>query len=361
MLNFRVKLWGAQRRELEGELVGARQAGDLLRTHRALAILALEEGFVVSEVAAMLRVTRQAVRGWLKRYLVKGARGLRTKKSPGRPPTLTKTQRRKLCELIDAGPAQAGLLGNCWRSPMIQHLIHEHFGVFYCVRYISELLKSLGYSYQKARFVSDHLDPDARERWLSRTGPHILELPRRKNAYLLFGDEASFPQWGTLSYTWARKGEQPTIETSGKRKGYKVFGLMEYFTGRFFFKCQDVRLTSQSYAAYLKEVLSRTRKQAHCAHSGWRQVPHERRYAGLFRGAQRPPDRLSAALLLARLQPYREALEEGQREGHAPALLSKLRGTQRQGPRDTVVLRQRLGRRSYLSWGCTKPKRKTPH
>jgi transposase len=260
MLNFRLKLSGTQRRELEGELVGARQAGDLLRTHRVLAILALEEGFVVSEVAAMLRVTRQAVRGWLKRYLLKGARGLRTKKSPGRPPKLTKSQRRKLCELIDAGPAKAGLIGNCWRSPMIQHLIHEHFGVFYCVRYISQLLKSMGYSYQKARFISDHLDPDAREHWLSSTGPQILELARRKNAYVLFGDEASSPQWGTLSYTWARKGEQPTLETSDKRKGYKVFGLIEYFTGRFFFKCQEERLNSQSYAAYLQEVLSKTRK-----------------------------------------------------------------------------------------------------
>jgi hypothetical protein len=37
-------------------------------------------------------------------------------------------------------------------------------------------------------------------------------------AYLLFGDEVSFAQWGSLSYTWARKAQQPTIETSGKRK-----------------------------------------------------------------------------------------------------------------------------------------------
>jgi transposase len=92
---------------------------------------------------------------------------LRTKKSPGRSPKLTKSQRRKLCEMIDPGPAQAGLMGNCWRSPMMQHLIYEHFGVFYCVRHLSALLRSMGYSYQKAHFVSsDHLDPDAREQWL---------------------------------------------------------------------------------------------------------------------------------------------------------------------------------------------------
>ncbi len=260
MLNFHLVLSGAQRAELDGELMGARQSGDLGRVNRVLSILALAEGMGVGEAAQALKVSREAVRGWLNRYLREGASGLRAKKSPGRPSKLTKSQRRKLCRLIDEGPAKAGLNGNCWRSPMIQSLIHEHFGVFYSARYISTLLKSMGYSYQKARFVSGHLDKAAREQWLSNTWPQILKLARRNNAYLLFGDEASFPQWGSLTYTWARKGQQPTVETSGKRKGYKVFGLIDYFTGRFFFKCQEERLTSQTYTAYLQEVLSKTRK-----------------------------------------------------------------------------------------------------
>ena len=260
MLDFHLKLTKAQRTELDRELVDARRAGDMPRVNRVLSILALTEGVAMSESARMLRVSAEAVRGWLKRYLLLGVSGLRTKKSPGRRPKLTKTQRRELRQLIDAGPAKAGLPGNCWRSPMIQHLIQERFGVLYNVHYISALLKSMGYSYQKARFVSGHLDQQAREQWLNSQWPAILKLARRKNAYLLFGDEASFPQWGSLTYTWARKGQQPTIETSGKRKGYKVFGLIDYFTGRFFFKCQEERLNSETYAAYLTEVLAKTRK-----------------------------------------------------------------------------------------------------
>jgi hypothetical protein len=31
-----------------------------------------------------------------------------------------------------------------------------------------------------------------------------------------------------LSYTWARRGRQPEVPTSGRRKGYKVFGAIEY-------------------------------------------------------------------------------------------------------------------------------------
>ncbi|ETX09333.1 MAG: hypothetical protein ETSY2_00060 [Candidatus Entotheonella gemina] len=32
---------------------------------------------------------------------------------------------------------------------------------------------------------------------------------------LLFGDEASFAQWGSLSYTWAPKGQQPDLMSEG--------------------------------------------------------------------------------------------------------------------------------------------------
>nr|MBS0019363.1 hypothetical protein [Gammaproteobacteria bacterium] len=107
--------------------------------------------------------------------------------------------------------------------------------MFYAVHYISQLLQRLGFSYLKARFVSAHLDPTAREKRLATQWPAILAEAKRKNAYLLFGDEASFSQWATLTYTWGRRGQQPTVPTSGKRKGYKVFGFIDYFTGRFFF------------------------------------------------------------------------------------------------------------------------------
>ena len=46
------------------------------------------------------------------------------------------------------------------------------------------------------------------------------------------------------------------VKTSGIRKGYKVFGLIEFYTGRFFFKAQEGRLNSEAYAAFLEEVIS---------------------------------------------------------------------------------------------------------
>jgi len=77
---------------------------------------------------------------------------------------------------------------------------------------------------------------------------------------ILFGDKASFPQWGTLNYTWAPIGEQPVIQTSGNRKSYKVFGLIDYHTGNFYSKGHEEKLNSESYMEFLMEVLSKTRR-----------------------------------------------------------------------------------------------------
>jgi len=260
MLNFRLSLYPSQEKVLMMKLKAAERRGNVRALKRILAILLLCKGVSKKEIASILKVSVEAVRLWLCAFMLRGVQALETKKPPGKPSRLTKSQKKELANIIDQGPAKAGFTGNCWRSPMIQHLIYGKFGVFYSVNYISQLLKNMGFSYQKASFVSDHLDEKAREQWLSEKWPEILALAKKKMAYILFGDEASFPQWGTLSYTWARKGHQPTIKTSGKRKGYKVFGLIDYFTGQFFYKCQEARFNSATYTQFLKEVLYRTRK-----------------------------------------------------------------------------------------------------
>ena len=263
---FRLVLSPEQIVELSNALRNARRQGDLTVTNRILAVLAFGEGDYadIPAIAKLFRVSGEAVRQWVSKYMLGGVKALvKRKQAPGRPPKLNKTQRKELYRQIKEGPQKAGFPGGCWRTPMIQELIRQRFGVFYAVKYISELLKNMGLSYQKARFATGGNTPEnqeKREEWIKTTWPDIYALAKKKKAYIFFGDEASFPQWGTLTYTWAPKGEQPTVSTSGKRKGYKVFGLFEYFSGRFFYKTQEGRLNSESYISFLTEVLAKTRK-----------------------------------------------------------------------------------------------------
>ena len=52
---------------------------------------------------------------------------------------------------------------------MIQQLIYARFGVYYNVFYIAQSLKNLRFSYQKAPFVSYHLDESKRQEWRTKT------------------------------------------------------------------------------------------------------------------------------------------------------------------------------------------------
>jgi transposase len=258
MCCFRFTISPAYRKEVERQLKTAQHLGTLRQVKYLLAVLAVIDGQSFAQVAVVLRVHEKTVATWLYMFCCYGLQGAPRKHSPGRPPKLTPTQKAELATLIDAGPVRAGFRGACWRSPMIQQMIYDRFGILYNVFYIAQLLKNLGFSYQKAAFVSAHLDEGKRQAWRTTTWPQILRLAKERKALLLFGDEASFPQWGTLTYTWARRGQQPKVKTSGKRKGYKVFGLIEYFTGRFFSQGQEGRLNSTAYIAFLQRVLEHT-------------------------------------------------------------------------------------------------------
>lgn len=255
MLPFRLTIERSYERMLDRMLRSARQRGNHRQAQRIEAIVGLSRCHDIEAVAAVLGLRAETVTAWVRLFLIYGPKGLVVAKSPGRPAKLTKAQKHELGRAIDEGPAAAGYSGGCWRSPMIQDLIKQRFGVLYNVHYISQLLNNLGFSFQKARFVSDHLDEQARRVWKAKTWPKILELARQTGAAILFGDEASFPQWGTLSYTWARRGQQPEVKTAGKRRGYKVLGLIEYGVGRLYYECTQARLNSATYEAFLTRVL----------------------------------------------------------------------------------------------------------
>jgi transposase len=258
MCCMRFTMSPSSRKAVEHQLKTAQHLGNLRQVKYFLAILAVMDGQSLAHVALVLRVHEKTVAAWVCAFCCYGLQGAPHKKPSGRPPKLTPTQQEALADLIEAGPVKAGFSGACWRSPMIQKLIYDCFGVFYNVFYIAQLLKNLGFSFQKAACISDHLDEEKRQAWRTTTWPQILRRAQERKALLLFGDEASFPQWGTLTYTWARRGQQPTVKTSGKRKGYKVFGLIEYFQGRFFYQGQEGRLNSAAYIAFLTRVLEQT-------------------------------------------------------------------------------------------------------
>ena len=245
-------------KSLTDHLQAAFRRGDLRLIKRISALLLLADSQPVSAVAERLAVSKSTISAWQHAFFVDRFVSLHSHRSPGRPTKLTPFQKRRLQELLTAGPQAAGYETGCWNSALIQDLIQREFGCQYNVHYLCALVRNLGFSYQKARFISDHLDEEHRQHWLKEEWPAIREESRHRNTLLLFADEASFAQWGSLGYTWAAKGQQPVVKTCGKRKGYKVFGMVDYPTGRLFAQGQTERFTAERYCDFLSGVLQAT-------------------------------------------------------------------------------------------------------
>jgi transposase len=265
---WKVRFISRTRKELEHQLEQAYARGDLRLVKRITALLLCEKGLRRWEIAQTVQVCERTIRNWVKAFLLKGMASFVYKLSSGRRPKLTKTQKKALCALIEAGPLAYGLPTALWNSAILQQVIWKEYGVLYNRHYVCQLLRNWGFSFQKAKFVSDHLDEAKREEWRAKTWPEILKQAQARKAVLLFEDECSFPQWGSLGYTWARRGERPFVKTSGKRKGYKVFGVIEYFSGKCVFQAQEDRFNSDTYMQFLHKVLSQFKRPIILIHDG---------------------------------------------------------------------------------------------
>jgi transposase len=195
----------------------------------------------ISDIAGFADVSIKTIYNWMKGFIVGGFTWLLRQwfRGRGAKSKLSAKQKEELYQMIQAGPQENGFDSGLWNSPMIAELIWLKFGVKYNPRYLCRLLKGIGISYQKAKFESDKTDDDeykkARKEWEEKTWPKILEEAKQNSAIILFGDEVSFAMWGSLSRTWAPIGKQPTVKTKGCRKGLKMFGAIEFESGKLHF------------------------------------------------------------------------------------------------------------------------------
>jgi transposase len=212
---FRITFRQETVKRMKEELEKAYVRGDKQAVRRLSVLIMIGKRLNLASILALWNVSAQTVYNWLNEFVRERWESLRYEKAPGRPPRLTKSQKRKLAEWIEAGPEACGYASGCWSSILIQDLIDRKFHVLYNRFYVCELLRNLGFSFQKARFVSDHLDTDARQRWMESEFPEILGQTKQVRA-----------------------------------------GAIEFFSGRLIYQGTEQRFQSDSYQSFLRYLLS---------------------------------------------------------------------------------------------------------
>jgi len=224
------------------------------------ALLMVAQGYDIDHIADFFKTSSRTIYNWIKRFMYERFAWLNGHHYKGRgvKSKISDKQKAKLYKIICDGPEQYGFDCGLWNSPMIAEVIWLEFKVRYNPRYLCRLLKKMGFSFQKAAFEAERTEVNEQKRkeWLEIKWPKILKEAKEKKAVILFADEVSFAQWGSLSKTWAPIGQQPKIKTKGKRKGLKMFGAIEFFGGSFQYMEADDKFNGESYIIFLKKVLA---------------------------------------------------------------------------------------------------------
>jgi transposase len=270
-MSIRIQRSHATVKALHSRLQHAYQRDDVRLVRRTTVLIDLLVHHIpVSMLCERWGLSPSCLSDWQKAFVLRGMDSLVSHQSGGRPAQLPPRQRKRLVELIAAGPLVVGFETACWHAVLLRVLIWREFGVLSHRQYVCTLLPNLGCSFQQARLVSDHLDAAKRLAWVEAKWPAILRAAKRQRGLILFEDAASFAQWGALSYPWARRGHQPEVPTSGKRKGDKVCGAMEYFSGRLFSQGIEGRFNSEHSQAFLQRIMDQTTAHVFLIHDGAR-------------------------------------------------------------------------------------------
>lgn len=124
---------------------------------RAQALLWLDEGESVEEVAQRLLVSRQTVSNWLLRFRQRSDQdlGSRLRDAPraGRPPTALGIIDPLLEEVIDTDPREYGYRHTVWTAALLRRYLREAHGLSVGLRSIGSALARLEICWKRPRHV----------------------------------------------------------------------------------------------------------------------------------------------------------------------------------------------------------------
>jgi transposase len=140
------------------------RAGSVRLRDRACIVALSAQGWWVSDIARIVRVTPQIVRKWIKRFNATGLDGLQDQPRSGRPATYTAEQIGEVIAVSLVKPDSLGLPFGCWTLDRLETYLNEERGLPIKRSRINEILVAEG-----LRWRTD-------ETWFGeRVDPHFAE------------------------------------------------------------------------------------------------------------------------------------------------------------------------------------------
>jgi transposase len=142
-----------ERRTLEQMVPRLRHAQQLRRVQ---ALLWLDGGESVPEIATRLRVSRQSIYNWVDRFVARPTRDLAERIADaartGRPRTASGIIDPLIDQLIDTDPRQFGYAATVWTAPLLRHHLEQSEQVAVSVQSVGLAIDRLSLRWKRPRY-----------------------------------------------------------------------------------------------------------------------------------------------------------------------------------------------------------------
>lgn len=206
-------------------------------------LIAYYKGIASDKITQCFDITKKTLKNVVKQYEADGS--VEDRPRSGRPVRLPPEQAAELKKMITEQKNRV------WTARHVCVLLASTFLVMYSVKYLPEVLKSLGLSFHKAVHFLIRRNSEKRREWIQTKLPELYEKLVKAGWRIFFQDEVGFQTEGTLAYTWGERGEKIETENYGRHGRVNLIGAVELGTGVFYGVLTKFKVTATRFRRFL--------------------------------------------------------------------------------------------------------------
>ncbi len=130
---------------------------------RLYAVYQVSLGQSSRKLEELYNTSFKQITNWVHRFEKEGIDGLRDKVGRGRTARLNKEQLQDLSVVLRESPEDYGYNSGTWTGPMLIEWVNNKFGILYKKVQIYNIIKKLGFTYQKGKGIFPEADIQQQE------------------------------------------------------------------------------------------------------------------------------------------------------------------------------------------------------
>jgi transposase len=143
---------------------------------RLMALIQIKKGMSSRQLEAFYYKSHARYCVWVNNFNANGLEGLVNKPKSGRKSLLTGQQKERLADVLrNNRPDDVGFNSATWNGPLVCEYIKAAYGVEYKRAQVYNILKALGFTFQKARGKYPEADPAQQAEFIES----LKKTPRR--------------------------------------------------------------------------------------------------------------------------------------------------------------------------------------